>query len=150
MASILFRLPISILTLASCSAEKHASKSALIYDQQLGASEKQIVAKYGTPAETRTVRAAEMKDELRAPLSKRVPNENTQIKELYYNGTNGEKNFWLIKGNDGSWKGGTSKFSTRVEAMNLSAASPSPLNGERAGVRGEAVRLVFECLAAHG
>ena len=40
-------------------------------------------------------------------------------------------------------------LSSRIVTMNQAAVSPSPLNGERAGVRGEAVRFAGRPHGAH-
>ena len=99
-------LAISIMSVG-CADRKfnsNATKSKPVFDQELGLLEKDVVRKYGTPKKIHLTPAKELVGELRSTLKSKVPNQNTEVKELYYKDAKGERIFWLTKQTAGEWK----------------------------------------------
>ena len=100
-------LGLSIMSVGCCADSKvnpKTNKAKPVFDQDVGRLEKAIVLKYGEPKEIIVKRAKELVGELRSALKSKVANEDTEVKELYYKTSKGERIFWLTKQPTGEWK----------------------------------------------
>ena len=100
-------LAVSVLSAGCCTDGKMDPKinnPKPVFDVEVGALEKDILRKYGAPKESHVKRSKELVGELRSALKAKVPNEETEIKELYYQTDKNERIFWLIKQPTGEWK----------------------------------------------
>jgi len=108
MKTLLVSLPLiaglSLISVGCCADGKAKSKPKPVFDRELGHLETEIIRKNGRPKEVLIKKAKEMVGELRSALKSKVPDENTEVKELYYKTDTGERIFWLTKQPKGEWK----------------------------------------------
>jgi hypothetical protein len=100
-------LGLSMMSVGCCADGKvnsKANKPKPVFDREVGRMEKDVVRKYGEPKEIIVKRAKELVGELRSALKAKVPNEDTEVKELYYKTDKRERIFWLTKQSTGEWK----------------------------------------------
>jgi len=102
---VLALLCVSISGVSCCTGEQKSKtfNSRVLFDHELGKLETDILEKYGKPAETRTTRVKDLKDELRAPLNLKVSSGEVLVKELYYKLPKKERIFWLTVQKEG-WR----------------------------------------------
>lgn len=101
-----FALAFSLLSAGCCADGKvnpTSTTSKPVFDRDIATTEKDILRKHGEPQQTVVKRARELVGELRSALRTKVPNAETEVKELYYKSDKGERIFWLTKQTSGEW-----------------------------------------------